>query len=87
MVSLNPKTSTCTSYPWCGFQVIDPTVAWILSRVGPTIRRGHRFVSYFTTVFMCIPGLLAVPVSLKKCAAPLLYMSDKKNNTAVLVYD
>ena len=27
----------------CGFQVLDPTVAWILSRVGPTIRRGRGY--------------------------------------------
>ena len=71
---------------WCGSQVIDPTVAWILFRVGPTIRRGHRFVSYRTTVFVCIPRLLAVVVSLKNYTAPpLLCTSDKKVNTAVLV--
>ena len=28
---------------------IDVTVAWMLSRVFPTIRRGRRFVSYYTT--------------------------------------
>ena len=27
----------------CGLQVLDPTVAWILSRVGPTIRRGRGY--------------------------------------------
>ena len=52
---------------WCGFQVIDPTVAWILSRVGPTIRRGYRLVSYCTTVVVCIPRLLAAVVSLIRC--------------------
>ena len=62
------------SYYLCGFQVIDPTVAWILSRVGPTIRRGHRFVPYCTTVVVCILRLLAVLVSLKHYSAPpLLY--------------
>ena len=61
----------------CGFQVIDPTVAWIvLSRVavGATSFRGHSFllVSYSTTVVvMCIPRQLAVVVSLKKYAALL----------------
>ena len=76
IVLLNPKTNN--SYSYCGFQVVDPTVAWILPRVGPTIRRGHRFVSYCATVFVCIPKLLAVVVSLKNYADPLLYMSDKK---------
>ena len=36
---------------------------------------------------MCIPRLLAVVVSLKQYAAPLLYMSDKQVKTDVLVYD
>ena len=31
------------SYQGCGFEVIDPTVAWTSSRVGPSIRRGQRF--------------------------------------------
>ena len=79
----------------CRFQVVDLPVARILlSRVavGPTIRRGQRFVlvSYCTTVVVCIPRLLAVVVSLKKSAAPppppVLYMSDKIN-TAVMAYD
>ena len=43
-----------------GSTVSTQTVAWILSRVGPTIRRGH------TTVFVCTPRLLAIVVSLKK---------------------
>ena len=58
----------------------------ILSRVGPTIRRGHRFASYSTTVVVCIPRLLDVVVSLKHYAVPLLHMSHKNVNTAVLVY-
>ena len=47
---------------WCGFQVIDLTVAWIVSRVGPTIRRGHRLVPYCATAcgLVYIPTLLAV---------------------------
>ena len=49
---------------WCGIQVIDPTLAWILFRVGPTIRRGRRFVFYFTAVVVCVPRLLALVVSL-----------------------
>ena len=66
--------------PMCGFQVIDPTVAWILSHVGPTIRRGHRFVSFCTNVVECIPWLLAVVVSLNNFATPpLLHISDKKS--------
>ena len=55
---------------WCGFQVVDRTVAWTLSRVGPAIRRGHRFVSYCTTVVVCIPRLLAVVISLNNYVAP-----------------
>ena len=36
---------------------------------------------------VCIPRLLVVAVSLKNYAvSPLLHMSDKKVNTAVLVY-
>ena len=54
-------------YHCCGFQVIDRAVAWILSRVGPTIRRGHRFVSCGTTAVVCIPRLLYVVVSLIRC--------------------
>ena len=44
---------------FCGFQVLDPTVAWILSSVGPTIRRGRGY-PYLncTTVVTHIPGLL-----------------------------
>ena len=72
----------------CGFQVIDTAVACILSRVGPTIRRGHRLISYCTIVVVCIPRLLAVVVSVKAYATlPVLCMSDDKINTAVLVYD
>ena len=47
-----------------------PTVAWILSRVGPTIRRGHRLVSYII-LYDCgrvyIPRLLDVVVNLICC--------------------
>ena len=66
---------------WRGFQVIDPTVAWILSRIGPTIRRGHGFVSYCRTDWTCVlqDHSLVVVVSLTHYAAPLLYMSDKKS--------
>ena len=63
------------------------TIRWILSRVGPTIRRGHRFVSYYATMFVCIPTLLDLFVNLKQIAATLLYMSDKKVSSTVLVYD
>ena len=52
---------------------MDPTVAWILSRVG---RRGHKFASYCMTVFVCIPRLLAVVTQKKDAARPLLYRSD-----------
>ena len=56
---------------------MDPTVAKIYSRVGPTIRRGHRYVSCCTTVVVCMSKLIAV-VNLKIYGAPLLlYMSDK----------
>ena len=55
---------------------MHPTVAWILSRVGPSIRRVQRSSSYCTTVFVCITRLLAVVVSLKHCAGPpLLFIS------------
>ena len=64
-----------------------PNRRWMLSRVGPTIHRGHRFVSYCTTVVVFFPRLLAVAVSQKKNAAPpQLYMSDKRVNIADLVY-
>ena len=69
------------------FQVIDATVAWMLSRIVPTIRRGHRFVSYSTTVVVCIPRALSVAVSLKNDTAPLLNMSHKQTKNAVLVED
>ena len=67
----------------------------MLSRVavGPTVRRGRTFVlvSYCTIVIVCIPRLLAVVVTLKimhlLLFAPLLYMSNYKINTTVLVYD
>ena len=49
---------------------MEPTFASILSRVVPTIRRGHRFVSYCSTVVVCISPLLAVVVSLKKIWRP-----------------
>ena len=69
---------------WCKFQVIDPAVARILSRVGPTIRRGKTFVSYCTTVVVCIPRRLPVLVSLtSKAAPPLPNICEKKVNTAV----
>ena len=74
----------------CGFQVIDPTLAWaLLPRVtiGPAIRWRHTFVlrfvlvSYCTSVVVCISRLLPVVVSLNKYAAPplrpLLYISDE----------
>ena len=31
---------------FCMFQVLDPTVAWILSSVGPTIRRSRGYPLY-----------------------------------------
>ena len=75
----------CVFDRWCGFQVIDPTVAWILSRVGPTIRRvigSYWYLIVRLTVVVRIPRLLAVVVSPEKYAAPpfppLPYMSDKK---------
>ena len=68
---------------------MDPTITWILSRVGPTIRRDHRLVlvSYCTTVVVCIARLL-VAVSLK-IMQPLLccVCVIKKVNTAIPVYD
>ena len=68
--------------------MIDPTVAWIFSRVGATNWRGRVFVSYCTTVFVCITRLLAVVVSQTNCAGlSLLFISDKKAKTTVLVYD
>ena len=42
---------------------------------------------YSRVLFVCIPRLLAVVVSLTFFAALLLYMTDRKVNTAVLVYD
>ena len=72
---------------WCGFQVIDPTVEWVLSRVVPTIRRCRRFVSCCTTtaVLVCIPRLLAVVVSLKNYAAHLV-LNIIDVITAILLY-
>ena len=43
------------------------------------VPRIYIYISYCTTVFMCIPRLLGVVASLKCFAAPLLYMSDKKS--------
>ena len=45
-------------------QVIDLTVALVLSSAGPTIRRCHIFAYCSTTVVVCIPRLLSVVVSL-----------------------
>ena len=70
----------CVFDRWCGFQVIDRTVAWILSRISPTIRGGHRFVSYCTTAVVCSPRLLTCccrqPEKLYSCAA--VYCKNKK---------
>ena len=74
---------------WCGFHVVGPTVAWILPRVVPTIRRGYRFVSYCTTsaAVVSVPGLLAVVVSVKRYTAPAVRFICDNVNTAILVYD
>ena len=58
---------------WCGFKVIviDPTVAWILSRLVSTIRRViDLYLFEGLTVVVCIPRLLAAVVSLEKYSAP-----------------
>lgn len=58
---------------------MEATVVWVLSRVGPTIRRGLIFVSDSTTAFMCTTRLRAIVVSLKHDAGPgLLFVSAKK---------
>ena len=49
----------------------------MLSRIVPTIRRGHKLSSYCTTVIVCIRRLLDIVASLKKYTALLLYMSDE----------
>ena len=46
--------------------LLDSTVILILSRVGHSIRRGHRCVSSCTTELECVSGLLDVVVSRKK---------------------
>ena len=75
---------------WCGFKVIviDPTVAWILSRLVSTIRRVidlYLFVGL--TVVVSIPRLLAAVVSLEKKFSPsCAFCVSGKVNTAVLAY-
>ena len=54
--SVGPRLSTQRWHGYCPAYVVVPT-----------IRRGRRFVTYSTTVFVCIPRLLAVVVSLKIC--------------------
>ena len=56
---INSVGSRLSTQPWHGY-----CPAYL---VVPTIRRGHRFVSYCRTVVVCIPRLLAVVVSLKIC--------------------
>ena len=61
---------------------MDPIVAWILSMdIVPrslTIRRRHRFVSYSTTLFVCIPRILAVAVSQKNLEPPCCIWAIEK---------
>ena len=47
---MNPKEKQELSMVWV--PVYRPNRRMMLSRVGPTFRRGHRFVSYCTTVFI-----------------------------------
>ena len=57
----------------------------LVPRWSPSFRRSNIFVSYCTSLVVCIARLY---VAKKDYAAPpRLYMSDMKVNAAVLVYD
>ena len=64
--------------------LLDSTVILILSRVGHSIRRGHRCVSSCTTELECVSGLLDVVVSRKKMRSLLMHVNYNKVNTALL---
>ena len=75
---MGSRLSTQPSHGYCPAQV--PPFAEVMYLYLTTVRLTGRVYSKLQDY------LLAVVVSLKNYAAPLLYMSDKKVNTAVLVY-
>ena len=58
----------------CGFQILDPTVAWILSSVGLTIRRGRGYPYLFARLwspmfldYLLSPVVTYCPVTRNHC--------------------